>query len=126
MPNVQGEHMGDHANSNAALWASVLAIMKQRYGDENISRFAKDVGIGLATVTRIKEQKTSVGLAVMDAIAARFNVSAWQLLVPGFDPENPPTLQPVSERERALYARIMSAAKDFAGESDPPPYTPNP
>ncbi len=118
--------MGDHANSNAALWSSVLAIMKQRYGEENISRFAKDVGVGLATVTRIKEQKTSVGLAVMDRIAATFNVSAWQLLVPGFDPENPPTLQPVSERERALYTRIMSAAKDFAGESDPPPYKSTP
>ncbi len=114
--------MGDHANSNAALWKSVRAIMVQRYGDENIARFAKDTGIGLATVGRIKEQKTSVGLAVMDKIASRFNVSSWQLLVPGFDPKNPPTLQPVSERERALYLRIMTAAKDFAGESEPPPY----
>lgn len=114
--------MGDHANSNAALWNSVKAIMVQRYGEENIAKFAKDTKIGLATVGRIKEQKTSVGLAVMDKIASKFNISSWQLLVPGFDPKNPPTLQPVSERERALYQRIMTAAKDFAGEPDPPPY----
>lgn len=114
--------MGDHANSNAALWNSVRAIMVLHYGEENINRFAKDTKLGLATVGRIKEQQTSVGLAVMDKIASKFNYSSWQLLVPGFDPKNPPTLQPVSERERALYERIMTAAKDFAGEAEPPPF----
>lgn len=59
---------------------------------------------------------------MVDTIAAAFNVSAWQLLVPGFNPSNPPALQPVTDRERALYDRIMTAARQFAGEPDPPPY----
>lgn len=87
--------MGDHVNSKSTLWA---------------------------TVQRIKEQQTSIGLNVLDKISARFNTSAWQLLVPGFDPNNKPALRPVSDRERELYDRIMLAAKTYAGEPDPPPY----
>jgi transcriptional regulator with XRE-family HTH domain len=114
--------MGDHVNSKSTLWASVLALMNQHYGGENLQRFAKDADIGIATVQRIKEQQTSIGLNVLDKISARFNTSAWQLLVPGFDPNNKPALRPVSDRERELYDRIMLAAKTYAGEPDPPPY----
>lgn len=114
--------MGDHVNSKAALWASVQALMNQHYGDENLLRFSKDVGVGIATVQRIKDQETSIGLNVLDKIAAKFNTSAWQLLVPGFDPNNKPALRPVSDRERELYDRIMLAAKTYAGEPEPPPY----
>lgn len=112
--------MGDHVNSKSALWGSVQALMQQHYGKENLQRFAKDTHIGIATVVRIRDQQTSVGLDVLDKISARFNTSAWQLLVPGFDPANKPTLQPVSDKERALYDRIMSAARLYAGEPDPP------
>ena len=111
--------MGDHVNSRAALWQSVRAIMVREYGGENMKRLATDTGVGLATIARIKDQQTSIGIDVLDRIAARFNVSAWQLLVPGFNPAAPPTLQPVSERERQLYDRLIKAAKDFAAEPLP-------
>ncbi len=53
---------------------------------------------------------------MIEKIAERFNLSAWHLLVPGFDPGNPPTLQPVTPQERALYDKIMSAARAIASE----------
>ena len=62
--------MGDHVNSKSTLWASVLALMNQHYGGENLQRFAKDADIGIATVQRIKEQQTSIGLNVLDKISA--------------------------------------------------------
>lgn len=100
----------------ATLWANIQSLMKKHYGDENITKFAKDCGIGVATVTRIKQQKTSIGLDILWKISIKHNLSPWQLLVPGFDPKNPPTLQPVTLAERRLYEKIMSTAKEVAQE----------
>lgn len=114
--------MAQQIDSNATLWQNISALMLKHYGKMSMKRLADECGIGLGTVGRIKEQKTSTGLEVLDKIANRFNLAPWQLLVPGFDPSNPPTLQPVSAKERALYEKIMSAAKEIARESDSPEY----
>lgn len=95
------------------LWANVHALMLKHYGEENLSRLARDCGIGLGTTTRIKQQQTSVGLEIVDKIAEHFNVHPWQLLVPGFDPASPPTLMPVSASERQLYERLSAAVREF-------------
>lgn len=110
--------MNQLIDSNATLWHNISSLMRKHYGKENLSRLAAECDIGLGTASRIKDQKTSVGLLVIDKIATHFHLAAWQLLVPGFDPESPPALQPVNERERKLYERIMSAAKEIANEPD--------
>lgn len=66
--------------------------MHWRYGEENLSRLARDCSFGPGTPSRIKEQATEVRLQTIEAIANRFGFDAWQLLVPGFDPEDPPRL----------------------------------
>lgn len=109
--------MADQIDTHATLWQNVSALMVKHYGQENLTRLAKECGIGLGTAARIKKQNTSVGLDVLHAIANRFDVSPWQLLVPGFDPQNPPALQPVSARERLLYQRIMSVATAIASDN---------
>jgi transcriptional regulator with XRE-family HTH domain len=100
----------------------VLVLMRKQYGREHLTKFAEDCGIGLGTAGRIKKQETSVGLMVLDKIADRFNLSPWMLLVPGMDPNNPPALKPVNEKERMLYERIMAAAKVIASEPDSSKY----
>ena len=100
------------------LWNSVSALMKKHYGKENLTRLAKECEFGPATATRLKEQRTSVGVDIVDKIASKFQVQAWQLMVPGFDPESPPTLQPLSERERQLYERWKEVAKEFVKEQN--------
>lgn len=85
----------DHIDSKAVLWASVLALMVKNYGRENLNRLAREAKIGPGTASRLKAQETSVGLDTIDKLAAYFNVEAWQLLVPGFEPDNMPVLQPV-------------------------------
>lgn len=109
--------MADEIDSYATLWHNVSALMNKHYGGENLAKLSRDCGIGLGTSARIKKQQTSVGIDILHQIASRFGLAPWQLLVPGFDPENPPTLQPVSSQERMLYERIMSAAKLIAQES---------
>ena len=108
--------MSHEIDSNATLWQNVQALMVKHYGKENLSRLALDCSIGLGTAGRIKEQKTSVGIGVMDKIAAHFNLAAWQLLVPGFNPSEPPVLQPVSQTEQRLWRAVMSVAEEIAQE----------
>ena len=96
-------------DSRVVVWASVSALMRKHWGAENLNRLAREAGIGPATVVRMKEQQTSVGLEVLDKVAAVFNAQSWQLLVPGMNPECMPTLLPVSQAEREFYERMVSA-----------------
>lgn len=87
--------------------------MRSRWGAENLNRLSREAGVGLATCARLREQKTSVGLEVIDKVAAVFHVEAWQLLVPTFDADSLPTLMPMSEAERQFYDRMIRAARDL-------------
>ena len=113
--------MAQEIDGNAVLWTNLQALMRKHYGKENLSRLAEDCGFAQSTATRIKQQQTATGLDKVDMIARKFNLAAWQLLVPGFDPGNPPVLQPVSETERKLYRvfkKTMAAMAEESKESD--------
>lgn len=118
--------MAHEINTAATIWANLTALMQHHYGAENLSRLADECGFAQSTATRIKQQKHATGIDKLDLIARRFNLATWQLLVPGMDPKNPPALQPVSEKERRLYERIMSAAREIASETNPPSYQDKP
>lgn len=100
-------------DSRNVLWANVSAFMRARWGRENLRRLASEAGVGVTTIYRIKQQDTSIGLEVVDSIAAAFQLEAWQLLVPCVDPNHPPTLLPMSEAERKFYERVANAARDL-------------
>ncbi len=114
--------MAHEIDTAEALWQNVLALMTRHYGAENLSRLAEECGFARSTATRLKQKKVSPGLDKIDLIARRFNLASWQLLVPGMDPLNPPTLQPVSAKERELYNKIMAAAKVIAAEPEAKKY----
>lgn len=97
-------------DSKAVLWRNVLLAMEHRYGKENITRLAREAKVGNGTIQRIKEANTSVGLEVLDKIAHVFNLEPWHLLVPSFDPNNPPVVY-LSHAERDFYERMREAAK---------------
>lgn len=104
------------------LLASVSALMTKHYGAENINRLAREAKIGPATVQRIKDRKTSVGIDVVDKVAKAFHLAAWQLLVPGFDAELTPELHRLTEQERAFYSKLREAAVLIAAEPAPAEY----
>lgn len=58
----------------------------------------------------------SPSLDAIAAVAAKFDLMPWQLLVPGFDPGNPPAL-PVSPEERKLYESLRSLADEVRTQS---------
>lgn len=100
-------------DSRRVLWASVSALMRHHWEAESLNRLSREAGIGLASCARLKAQETSIGLELVDKIAAVFGVETWQLFVPGFDPASPPTLLPVTQAERELYTRLLQAARAF-------------
>lgn len=65
------------------LWANLITLMTRMYGGENQNRLARDAGVGVATISRIKAQGSSVGIDVLEKLAAVFGMDAWQLLRPG-------------------------------------------
>jgi hypothetical protein len=115
--------MAHEIDTAAALWQNIQALMKKRYGSENLSRFSEDCGFAQSTASRIKAQKTATGLDKIDMIARAFGLASWQLLVPGLDPENPPALQPVNDAEREIWKRWRAVAKEIvATEPEPGKY----
>lgn len=80
----------EQPSSKASLWNAVGALMRKRFGGENLNRLAREAKFGLATASRMKAQETSVGLETLDKLADAFDVEPWQLLVPGFNPDAPP------------------------------------
>ena len=104
----------DAPDLKGVLWANVSALMQKHYGRENLTRLARETRCGPGTASRIKACETSVGIDVLSQIAGAFKVQAWQLLVPGFDPDRPPTLKQVSDEERAALARLAADAQRIA------------
>lgn len=97
------------------LWSNVLRLMERRWGEENLTRLAREAKVGPGTCTRIKEQKTSVGLDVLQKLAGAFDLQAWHLLTPDLDPDNPPVIY-LNERERKLYENLRAAVRELNGE----------
>lgn len=69
------------------LWENVRALMLSKWGAENLNRLARESRIGLASTTRIKEARTSVGLGIIEKVARTLGAEPWQLIAPGLSDE---------------------------------------
>lgn len=70
--------------------------------------------VGKSTIDRAAKGETPLNLDALEAIAAVYGLSAWQLLVPGVVQNNPPTLKTIGETEEKLYQRLGQLAKEIA------------
>jgi hypothetical protein len=112
------------------LWENVSALMRRRYGTENLNQLARDAGFGPATSQRIKDGQTSVGLEVVQQAAEAFGLQGWQLLYPDLDPEHPPKAMDddltrrmwlawsrLPERKRRT---VVASAEEYLPDEDSP------
>lgn len=74
------------------------------------------MGRAQSTVGRILSQKNAPDLDTLSALANAAGVPLWHLLVPGYDPTNPPVLQNATPEERELYDRLRAAAAVLSGK----------
>lgn len=98
-------------DSRPVLWRNVAALMRKKYGRENLNQLAREAQFSPATSTRIKEQSTSVGIDVLDKLASVFGVQPHQLLDERFDADN-------AEVESAHSPLAEDLAKQFDAIDD--------
>lgn len=101
--------------ARAVLCQNVKALMGSGQGPKTQGELFRKSGVAQATVGRIlSERGENARIETVDKLAKAYGLEGWQLMVAGMDPSNPPVLQPVSREERDLYARLRTAAEDFA------------
>lgn len=89
--------------------------VKALKGKASQNALKKRSGVAQATIGRMLTGKgENARIGTVEALARSHGLEAWQLLVPGMDPSNPPVLQPVSKEERELYKRLKDTAHDLA------------
>ena len=73
-------------------------------------KVAKKSGLGNGTIGRLRNAQTGLTLDKLEKLARAFEVEPWQLLAPGFEPENPYVL-PTSPAQKAAWRQIEAAFK---------------
>lgn len=69
------------------------------------------VGVGEATIERMLKGTASVQIDSIEAVANGFGLQAWQILVPGLDPTNPPVY--LTPAERDMYNRFRQFTEEI-------------
>lgn len=69
-------------------------------GDHSDRQWHAHTRLPRSTIRHIEADDTPSGTSIdtVEALAQRFHVEPWQLLVPGFDPANPPKLDRMEAR----------------------------
>lgn len=75
-------------------------------------RVADKAKIPARTVGRIRNAEVSCSLDTLAKIARVFAVEPWHLMVPNYDPANPP-VRTITQIERQLYASMRAAAQQI-------------
>lgn len=94
--------------------ANVARLLAASYGPRTQKDLRARAGIAQSTVSRILRGNQGAGIDVVEQIAHAYGLEAWQLMVPGFDPANPPILRSMSEQETQLYERLRALSAEFA------------
>jgi hypothetical protein len=110
--------------AKTVLWENVVALMKHHWGEENLNRLSREAKIGVGSAARLKAMETSTGLDIVEAIAERFGVESWQLLLPDFDPVRPVQMPKDKDRRDWLGAydrlnprrrrKLLDMAEEFS------------
>lgn len=97
--------------------AQNLRVLMDAHPDlDSNPKLGKKTKLGVSAISRLLNGHNAT-LETLDRIAEAFHVQTWQLLMPGLDPKNLPVVQPVSEKERALYERFKEVAKELVKET---------
>ena len=97
---------------------NVQALMDSGIGPTSQSALHKKCGVAQATIGRIlRPEGENPKIENVAAIAKAYGLEAWQLLIAGMNPKNPPVLAPISQAERELWAKLRAVYEEV-GKSD--------
>jgi hypothetical protein len=88
---------------------NVQACLDSGVGPTSQLALHKKCGAAQATIGRIVgKHGENAKLETIAAIAKAYDLEAWQLLIAGMDPKNPPALAPVTKEQREFWARVQA------------------
>ena len=95
-------------DSHDTLVANITTLMTHRglTSDAQVGALARPK-MDQKTVWRIRNKEQSPTLEKLCALAAGFGLQAWQILIPGLDPSNPPVFV-MSSTEQRFYERMRN------------------
>lgn len=93
--------------AGAALSANLTALMKAHKELTSDGKVAARAGLDQKTVWRMVNEANSANIRTVSRVAEAFGLAAWQILVPGLDPNNLPVVT-MTETERQFYARLKT------------------
>lgn len=96
-----------------AILSTNLTKLVEQVGVDSQNRLGKRSKVAQTSIGRYIHKTVSPSVDKLEKIAHSFGLEAWQLLVPGFDPAHPPTLQAMSERERELMVKLRALAREM-------------
>lgn len=116
--------MGDE--TKAVLRDNVRRLIGLQAGESGVQRLI-DKGFANGTAQRVLGGQTSVGLDVVEKLAAAFDVAPWKLLAPDLGGTVPAGIDQLSPHESMLVGILRQRGKDAArqelvrlqGESTP-------
>lgn len=74
---------------------------------------ARRAGVDQRTVGRILNREHSPTVTQLERLARAFSISPWQLLVPDYDPRDPPSIT-LTNSEREAWTTMRIAAESIA------------
>ena len=96
------------------LRTNVKALMDSKVGPSTQMELKRKSGAAQASIGRILSAKgENSRIETVAKIAKAYGLEAWQLLVAGMDPTNPPVIQPMTKQEQEFYARIRALYADL-------------
>jgi transcriptional regulator with XRE-family HTH domain len=107
------------------LASNIIRLLDQHAAKEpNVTKkqrwLAKEAGISFSSVQRICKAETGANLENLELIAAAFNLSTYQLLLPNLEVENPQVVKGATKDEELLYAKWRKAKRAPDVSSDKP------
>jgi len=100
---------------SGVLAQNLKALMRAKAGPKSQMGLGKKSSVAQATIGRILSQGgENARIETVAKLAKAYGLEAWQLMVPGMDPVNPPVLQAASKEERELYDRLRQTMRDLA------------
>ena len=88
---------------------NVQACLDSGIGPKSQLALHQKCGVAQATIGRIvSNDGENAKLETIAAIAKAYDLQAWQLLIAGMDPKNPPVLAPVTKEQKEFWARVQA------------------
>lgn len=95
---------------------AAIAADREIPSQSELSRVLRGRGLRMpqSSISRVLAGQQSPTLDAVHRLAHGLGFEPWQMLVPGFDPGNPPLTREDDEKLKALYSRLRQAQEELA------------